>query len=104
MLEALSIVGLVLFALYWLNAMQCKEMAVSGARRECQRSDVQLLDDTVHQVWISLSRDGEGIWRLWRRYQFDYTEDGLSRNMGEIILLGNRIVHIHLETFSSYLH
>lgn len=82
--------------LYWVSAIRCKDRAILAARRECRLHDVQLLDHTVYQVWISLSRDDAGIWRIWRRYKFDYSIDGTERESGELILLGRQVVGVWL--------
>lgn len=102
--ELLLICGVVAFGLHWLAAMRCKELAVMAARRQCNKSDVQLLDQTVHQVRISLSRDEEGRWKVWRQYKFEYSEDGITRHSGSLILLGQRLKHVALETFNPIIH
>ncbi len=102
--ELFLIIGIVTLGLYWLAAMRCKELAVMAARRECKRCDVQLLDQTVHQVRFSLSRDAEMHWKVWRQYKFEYSEDGVSRHSGSLILLGQRLKHVALETFNPIIH
>lgn len=90
--------------LYWVAAVKCKDLAVWAARRECRLNDVQLLDQTVYQVWISLKRDGNDDWRIWRQYKFDYSVDGSNRHSGELVLLGRQVVRIRLDTFSPPIH
>ena len=90
--------------LYWVAAIRCKDVAIWAARRECRLNDVQLLDHTVYQVWISLKRDSKDDWRIWRRYKFDYSADGASRHSGELVLLGRNVIHIRLESFSPPIH
>ena len=90
--------------LYWVAAIRCKDVAIWAARRECRLNDVQLLDHTVYQVWISLKRDRKDDWRIWRRYKFDYSADGASRHSGELVLLGRNVIHIRLESFSPPIH
>jgi len=104
MSEVLVIVLIVLAALYWQSAMRCKEIAVMTARRECKMCDVQFLDQTVQLVRISMSRDSEGRWRLWREYRFEYSDDGDTRRGGNLALLGQRVVRIALETFNPVIH
>lgn len=104
MSEVLLIIFVSALGLYWLEAMRCKEIAVVNARRECKRCNVQLLDQTVHQLRISLSRDQNHQWRVWREYQFEYTEDGETRCEGRQTLLGQRLVRMALETFNPTLH
>ena len=90
--------------LYWYNAMQCTGRAVQYARRECSKHGVQLLDQTVQRVRISMSRDAEGRWRIWREYRFDYSEDGVNRHKGRLVMLGYRLVRSALETASPVIH
>ena len=93
------------FGVYiWYGANQSKSRAVVFARRECERHGVQFLDQTVERVRTSASRDTEGKWRLWREYRFDYSEDGIDRFEGRLILLGPRLIHSALETASPVIH
>ena len=96
------LIGLVI--LYWQAAVRCKELAILGARKECQLCDVQLLDQTVHQIKVSLSRDVSGQWRIWREYAFDYTHDGEHRLGGRLTFLGQRVIRVALETFNPVIH
>ncbi|MFN3239136.1 MAG: DUF3301 domain-containing protein [Pseudomonadales bacterium] len=102
--ELLFIILVTVGGLYWVAAMRCKELAISTARRECNRHDVQLLDQTVHQNHISLSRDQDGRWRVWREYRFEYSENGVERRMGALIILGQRVMRISLESLNTIIH
>lgn len=104
MAEMFFIICVCLYGLYWLEAMRCKEIAVAHASRECKRCDVQLLDQTVHQIKISLSRDVNDRWRVWREYEFEYTEDGETRRSGRQTLLGQRLIRMAMETFDPIIH
>ncbi len=91
-------------ALYWQSSMRAKELAINAAKRECKLCGVQLLDQTVHLHRMSASRDESGRWRLWRMYQFEYSDDGVNRLAGELTLLGPRLLRISLETFNPVIH
>jgi len=104
MSELLTIIFIGLVILYWQAAVRCKEIAVVNARKECNLCDVQLLDQTVHQVKVSLSRDVTGQWRIWREYGFDYSPDGEVRFKGRLVLLGQRVIRVALETFNPVIH
>lgn len=86
--------------LYWQAAARAKELAVFGARKECKLCGVQLLDETVQQIKVSMSRDERDNWRFWREYRFEYSEDGQNRFEGRLTLLGGRVIRIALETFN----
>jgi len=78
-------------AWYWFTGTRVRELAIAAARRSAKMSDVQLLDQTVAQARVSLSRDRSGRWRVWREYRFEYSRDGLTREIGHIIMLGQRL-------------
>ena len=78
-------------AFYWLSATRVRELAMAAAERSAKTADVQLLDQTVSLVRVSLSRDHAGRWRVWRQYRFEYSRDGFNREMGHIIMLGHRL-------------
>jgi len=104
MSELLLLIAIVAVSLYWLASMRCKDLAIGVARRECNRCAVQLLDQTVHQHHISLSRDSLGQWRVWRHYKFEYSEDGDTRHIGTLIMLGQKVTRVALETFNPIIH
>lgn len=104
MFELSMIFGVVLIVLYWQASMRAKELAVRAASEESQRCEVQLLDQTVHQLKISLSRDQNKQWRVWREFQFEYTDDGESRFKGRVTMLGSRVLRIAMETFNPVIH
>jgi hypothetical protein len=78
-------------AWYWFSGTRVRELAIAAARRSTEMADVQLLDQSVALARVSLSRDRQGRWRIWREYRFDYSRDGLSREVGHIIMLGPRL-------------
>ena len=104
MTELLLILAIGVVLLYWQAGVRCKELATIAARRECGLCNVQLLDQTVEQVRLSMSRDTSGQWRFWREYRFEYSHDGEDRFEGRLTLLGQRVIRVALETFSPVIH
>ncbi len=100
----LFILLLAIVALYWYNSMQSKTRAVQFARRECEKQGVQLLDQTVQRIRLSMSRDNGHQWRIWREYRFEYSEDGVNRHEGKLVILGYRLVRSALETSKPVIH
>lgn len=78
-------------AWYWFASIRVRELAIAAARRSTTQADVQLLDQTVSLARVSMSRDRGGHWRIWRQYRFEYSRDGLNRETGHIIMLGQRL-------------
>lgn len=90
--------------LYWYISQQAKTVAVRFARRECERQGAQLLDQTVQQVKLSMSRDDNHKWRFWREYRFEYSIDGINRYQGRLTMLGYRLLRSALETSNPVIH
>ncbi len=86
-------VGLLMaaYGVYLFQALRVRELALQAARRSCHRDGVQLLDETVSIRRMSLSRDERGNWRIWRQYHFEYSIEGVERERGHVIMLGNRL-------------
>ena len=76
----------------WHRNLACRELANSVAAETCGRAQVQLLDGTVAFAQFGVARDAVGSWRLRRTYVFDYTENGVNRRQGFVVLRG-----LHLE-------
>jgi hypothetical protein len=89
--EVVVFLCLVGYGVYLFQALRVRELALQAARRACEQDSVQLLDQTVSMRRISLSRDQAGRWRIWRQYHFEYSIDGLEREHGNVIMLGNRM-------------
>lgn len=104
MLELILVILMPAYGLYFLESMRCKEMATTIAQRECKLCEVQLLDQTVHQIRLSLSRDERHSWRVWREYRFEYTVEGAERLHGRLQMLGKRTLRVELESFPAGIH
>lgn len=103
-MELLLLILLGVVALYWYAGMRSKEIAVKSARAKCHQFDVQLLDQTVQQTRISLSRDEIGSWKVWRQYRFEYTKTGDDRERGRVIVLGNKVITVELQKIYPVIH
>ena len=102
--EVLALLAFVVYAVYFLNALRVRELALQAARDACVREAVQLLDETVSIRRLSLSRDGEGRWRVWRQYRFEYSFDGFERESGHVIMLGYRLQALVMSEHGPTLH
>lgn len=92
----LSIADLVVVAVigcagvYYFSGIRVRELAIEAVRRASRDIGFQLLDQSVAIERVSMSRDRQGRWRIWRQYRFDYSYDGLDRREGRIVMLGQR--------------
>ncbi len=99
MVDLIFIVLLLLLGVYWSSAMKTREIALSVAKRHCQKMDVLLLDEYVALTGQWLKRDECGKIKAWRSYQFEFSSTGDERYHGKIVMLGVRVLSIQLEPY-----
>ncbi|KAA6184053.1 DUF3301 domain-containing protein [Thiohalocapsa marina] len=87
---------LLLLGWAWLDALRAREMAIGLARRACAKSGVQLLDQAVALRRLSLRWTRQGV-RVHRRYRFEFSEEGIGRRQGHVILTGLRLESLTLD-------
>jgi hypothetical protein len=90
--------------LYFLSAIRVRELAVQAVTRAGKEDDYQILDQAVHIRRMSLSRDQQGRWHIWRQYRFDYSYDGVERRQGHVIMLGKQLEAVVVSDQGRTLH
>ncbi|MFA5123639.1 DUF3301 domain-containing protein [Zavarzinia sp.] len=98
-MDLLDVLGFMLLAAtgwLWLDSLKARETAVAAAKAACNAEQLLLLDDTVAIQRLSLGRDREGVMRIRRSYDFEYSDTGNDRRAGSIAMLGNRVLVINL--------
>lgn len=79
-------------AVYWSAARAAAERAEAVGRNACQSAGVQWLDQTVHANGLRLRRGGDGRLGFERSFRFEYSEDGVNRHIGRLVLRGDTLV------------
>ena len=77
---------ILLSVLLWQLGMRSRDLAIRTARETCKSQGVQFLDGTAALARIRpvfSSRYGPGLQRV---YTFDYSDDGIRRHTGSIIM------------------
>lgn len=87
----LMIVGALGFAL-WNSARAAAELAEGLGRNACQSAGVQWLDQSVHATGLRLRRGHDGRLGFERSFRFEYSRDGDDRQIGKLVLRGDRLV------------
>jgi hypothetical protein len=95
-LELFSLLGLVLVAIYWSDALRSLDHARTTGRRACMDAGVQFLDDSVALARLRLRRDARGSPAFWREYRFEYSTDGTDRHPGYLIVHGKQTLQLSL--------
>jgi deoxycytidylate deaminase len=93
-LALLALIGLLVW--FWLESLKSREFAIRVARNSCREQELQLLDGTVSLETVRPYFRNRDDYGLQRTYTFDYSEDGVSRQTGCVILHNNRVVSIVL--------
>jgi hypothetical protein len=86
------LIGLLIWI--WLDGARAREIAIAICEEGCRQRGLQFLDQTVALQRLGIRWTGAGI-RFRRLFRFDFSEEGVGRRSGHIILVG-----IYLESFS----
>jgi len=98
--ETLLAIACVLGGWLFYEALRSRESAVRATREACKRQGLQLLDDTVHGTRLRLARDANGVVRIRRTFEFDFSEDGFNRRSGRVVMLGEEIEALQLDPYA----
>jgi hypothetical protein len=83
----------------WYDSMRARERALGAGRQACKRDGLQFLDETVQIARLRPARDREGRLVLRRTYRFEFSDDGVRRREGTVVMLGAELESLHLEPF-----
>ena len=78
---------LLLLGWFWLDSLRAREIAVGICQAACAQRELQFLDQAVALQRLGLSWRSEGL-RLRRVYRFDFSEEGIGRRDGYLVLRG----------------
>ena len=88
----LMIVGDALYG-WWPSARAAAERAATLGRDACQAAGVIWLDQSVHANGLKLRRGEDGRLGLERSFRFEYSEDGIQRHIGKLVLFRDELVY-----------
>jgi len=97
-------IAALLAAWAWHATLRAREYANRIAAETCRKLNVQFLDGTVAFTRMRPDRDVTGRLALRRSYVFDYTEDGLTRRQGFVILRGGDLEAVGLAPDTRQVH
>lgn len=87
MSNLLAVFLLLFLGWFWLDSLRARELAVGICKAACEARGLQLLDQAVALRRLGLSWRGDGI-RLRRAYRFDFSEEGVGRHTGFVVMRG----------------
>lgn len=95
--ELLLFGGVALVVIFWWYTNELKQVAYQIARRRCDESDVQFLDDSVVLSKIRFCRNNEGRMTLLCSFSFEFATLGDVRYRGAMQFLGRRLHSVEME-------
>lgn len=87
MSHLVALLALLLLGWFWLDSLRAREIAVGICQAACRQRDLQFLDQAVALRRLGLAWRAEGL-RLRRVYRFDFSEEGMGRHQGYIVMRG----------------
>ena len=99
MWETLAIAVMALGVALFVDWLRVREAAIFVAKDACKQLGLQFLDDTVQGARTRLARDADGHARLRRTFVFEFSDDGVSRRSGSVIMLGAKVESLQLEPY-----
>ena len=88
---------LTLIVIFWFESLRIREYVIARCQQVCKEANLQLLDQTVALVTMSVKRASKGSLHLYRKYQFEVSQNGIDRHKEYVTLLGKTITSIHFE-------
>jgi hypothetical protein len=99
MWESLLIAVLLLVAVFFVEGLRVREAAIRIAKEACRMHGLQFLDYTVQGARTRFARDAQGHTRLRRTYRFEFSDDGIGRRAGSVVMLGAQLESLQLEPY-----
>ncbi|MDH5835517.1 DUF3301 domain-containing protein [Luteimonas kalidii] len=90
-LIALMLAGAAGYA-WWNASRAAAERATRVGRDACRAAGVIWLDQSVHAAGMRLRRRADGRLGWERVFRFEYSEDGMQRHIGRMVLHGDELV------------
>ena len=100
------LLALLVFVYAWFEILRIRELVIRHCQRLCRDANLQLLDQTVALVSLSVTRLSRMRYTLLRKYAFEVSENGVDRQAGFVLVQGSRIVESRLQSAdgSSIIH
>jgi len=82
---------IVVLVWFWQISQRCRDIAIQTAHQTCKQQGVQFLDGTASLQTIRPYYTRPGGPGLKRTYTFDYSDDGIVRRTGCIIMHNTQV-------------
>jgi hypothetical protein len=103
-LENLLLVLLVLLVWFWLDSLGARDTAIAKGHDLTERTNLQLLDESVACSRIRLGRNHKGHVQILRTYEFDVSANGGDRMHCHLVLLGRDLQSWYIPPYLQAVH
>jgi hypothetical protein len=100
MWEACLILLMAAGVFFWVDSLRARERALAAGKRACERSGLQLLDETVAGAGVRLARNHDGELRIRRVFVFEFSDNGNNRRRGSVTVLGSEVQDLYIEPYA----
>lgn len=84
--------------LLWFESLRVREAVTRMCRQICEQSAMQLLDQTVTLVSLSVKRSASGRFHVHRIYQFEVSSNGADRFAAYVAMRGRIVDTIRIDS------
>ena len=99
MWEAAALLAIGAGLAFWVDSLRARERALAAGRAACERSGLQLLDETVSGTGLRLARNDNGELRIRRVFVFEFSDTGNNRRRGSVVVLGAQVEDLYIEPY-----
>jgi hypothetical protein len=99
MWEAAALLAIGAGLVFWIDSLRARERALAAGRAACERSGLQLLDETVAGAGLRLVRNEDGELRIRRVFVFEFSDNGNNRRRGSVVVLGSEVQDLYIEPY-----
>src|SRR5262245_15642621 len=99
MWEAAALLAFAAGVAFWIDSLRARERALAAGRAACERSGLQLLDETVSGAGLRLARNEDGELRIRRVFVFEFSDTGNNRRRGSVVVLGAQVQDLYIEPY-----
>ena len=103
-LENFLIILLIGLAWFWFDSIGARDIAIARGRDLADRTNLQLLDETVACSRIRLARNNKGHVQILRIYDFDVSASGGDRMHCQLTLLGRDLHAWYIPPYLQAVH
>lgn len=104
MLENFLLISLIGVVLFWFDSIGARDTAISKGRDLANRTNLQLLDESVACSRIRLARNSKGHVQIQRTYDFDVSASGGDRMHCQLTLLGRELQSWYIPPYLQAVH